>query len=238
MDKLQDDTCHPETFSWAPGDHGKASDLYLRVQNFSRRRLFRKSTPSLTRGKKQKRGMNKQAKTNKQTNKHSGWVTQKLVAHRTSLGDEVYGCKSGRVPAVLPPSSRGAEGTRGVFLIFFFFYLYYTPEINPRHQCKSHTLCHKHVAKVQVQNHLREKKAHQHDCLKSQATTAAEKVGGASRRWVHTWLWSCGAARGRRRRRCRRRSNMAALLFYKQVEEKTRVSTKHFEEGEFNQHSP
>lgn len=58
----------PRNFSPAPGGRGKASDLYLRVQNFSRRRLFKTLTPSLTRRKRQK----KQTTTTTTKKKHSG----------------------------------------------------------------------------------------------------------------------------------------------------------------------
>lgn len=62
--------------SQAPGGGGKASDLYLRVQNFSRRRLFKTLTPSLTRRKRQK----KQTTTK---NKKTFWVSHR-EARRSS----------------------------------------------------------------------------------------------------------------------------------------------------------
>lgn len=76
---------------------------------------FQTSTPSLTSRKKKTKKNNWTNWTNKQTKKRSGWVTEKLVVDRTSSGDEVYGCKSGRVPAVLPPSSRGRRKQRCFF---------------------------------------------------------------------------------------------------------------------------
>lgn len=63
-------------FAQAPGGRGKASDLYLRVQNFSRRRMFKTLTPSLTRRKRQK----KQTTTKKKT---TFWVSHR-EARRSS----------------------------------------------------------------------------------------------------------------------------------------------------------
>lgn len=111
--------------SQAPGGRGKASDLYLRVQNFSRRRLFKTLTPSLTRRKRQK----KQTTTKQKNIRGESQRSPSLIV--PAWATRFMAVKSGRVPAVLPPSSRrSGEGGRGgggcFFVCVFFLFLLHT----------------------------------------------------------------------------------------------------------------
>lgn len=104
------------------------------------------------------------------------------------------------MPAVLPPSSRRSREGGGGGCSFFFVCVFLlistthqrlSPDINVNH---IHFVINNGV-KVQVQNHLREKKAHQHDCLKSSHYGRGEGRRSFQERVTgpNAWLWSCGA---------------------------------------------